>query len=395
MKVLVVLPFAPWPVRVRSANLWPRIGREAEVHIVYLAAGLARGGAATQVENVASMEPVPGSRVRSLLRVVAALPAGDCLRAAWHRDDAARGAVEAAYARIKPDVVYVERLRAFPLVERLPMERVVLDPTDSLPLFCESVSRQRGAPALQRIVSAIERPRLISMERAAYGRAACVVACSSRDAAAMAQSAPGARIELIANGVDLDTFTYEAAFKNGRPRVLMSGNFGYWPNAEAARWLLGRARALRERWDGEVVFAGANPPPFLRSAERHGQVAVSGYVADMAAQYHRTSVVAAPVRFATGTQNKVLEAMACGRPVVATPQCAAGLEPSGRAAAVESTRDDFLDVLGSVMQDEAKQRGLAEAGRAYVEEHHDWNKIAPQMLTVLARVAGKESSACR
>lgn len=395
MKVLVVLPFAPWPVRVRSANLWPRIGREAEVHIVYLAADLARGGAATQVENVASMEPVPGSRVRSLVRVAAALPAGDCLRAAWHRDDAARGAVEAAYARIKPDVVYVERLRAFPLVERLPMERVVLDPTDSLPLFCESVSRQRGAPPLQRIVSAIERPRLIAMERSAYARAACVVACSGRDAGAMAQSAPGARIELIANGVDLDRFTYEPAYKNGRPKVLMSGNFGYWPNAEAARWLLGRARALRERWDGEVVFAGANPPSFLRSAERRGHVALSGYVADMATQYHRASVVAAPIRFATGTQNKVLEAMACGRPVVATPQCTSGLEPSGRAAAVESTREDFLDALGSVMQDEAKQRRLAEAGRTYVEEYHDWNKIAPQLLTVLASVARKESSTCR
>jgi glycosyltransferase involved in cell wall biosynthesis len=395
MNVLVVLPFAPWPVRVRSANLWPRIGREAEVHIVYLAAGLAQGSAATQVENVASLEAVPGSRVRSLLRVAAALPAGDCLRAAWHRDDAARDAVEAAYARIKPDVVYVERLRAFPLVERLPMERVVLDPTDSLPLFCESVSRQRGAPALQRIVSAIERPRLIAMERDAYARAACVVACSAPDAEAMAQSSPGAHIELIANGVDLGRFTFETAHKNGHPKVLMSGNFGYWPNAEAARWLLGRARALRECWNSEVVFAGANPPPFLRSAERRGQITVSGYVSDMAAQYHRTSVVAAPVRFATGTQNKVLEAMACGRPVVATPQCTSGLEPCGRAAAVESTRDTFLDALGSVVQDEARQRRLAEAGRAYVEEHHDWYKIAPQMLAVLARVAGKEPSTCK
>ena len=394
MKVLVVLPFAPWPVRVRSANLWPRIGREADVHIVYLAAGLARGREATQVDHVASMEAVPCSSVRSLVRVAAALPTGDCLRAAWHRDEAARAAVEAAYARIRPAVVYVERLRSFPLVERLPLDRLVLDPTDSLPLFCETVAGQRGAPVLQRLVSAIERPRLIAMERSAYARVARVVACSGRDAAAMAQSAPDARIELIANGVDLHRFTYAAAYKNGRPKVLMSGNFGYWPNAEAARWLLGRAGALRERWDGEVVFAGANPPSFLRSAGRRGRVALSGYVADMAAQYHRASVVAAPVRFATGTQNKVLEAMACGRPVVATPQCTSGLEPCGRAAVVESARDTFLDALGSVMEDGAKPRRLAEAGRAYVEEHHDWNKIAPQLLTVLATVARKGSAPC-
>ena len=387
MKVMVVLPFAPWPVRVRSANLWPRIGREAEVHVVYLQADLPRGEAPSALENVASIEGVPSPKWRALGRVAAALPSGDCLRAAWHRDEAARYAIEAAYARIRPDVVYVERLRAFPLVERLPLDRVVVDSTDSLPLFCESVAAQRGAPLMQRLVSHIERRRLVALEGETYSRVAAVVACSARDAAAMAQSAPGARTELIPNGVDLERFSCAPLYKNGRPSVLMSGNFGYWPNSEAARWLLTRAPALRDRWQGEIVFAGANPPSYLLRAHRRGEASTRGYVSDMAEQYHHASVVAAPVRFATGTQNKVLEAMACGRPVVATPQCASGLEPCGRNALVEATRDEFLDALGGVIADEAQQRRLGESGRAYVEQYHDWERIAPEMIGLIASVA--------
>ena len=392
MRVLVVLPFAPWPVRVRSANLWPRIAREVEVHVVYLHADLPRGEAPLALDNVASMQGVASSRWRALGRIVTALPTEDCLRAAWHRDEPARFAVEEAYARIRPDVVYVERLRAIPLVERLALDRVVLDPTDSLPLFCESVASQPGAPPLHRIVGLIERQRLIALERDIYPRAGAVVACSARDADAMRQSAPDARIEIVPNGVDLQRFSFAAPFRNGRPRVLMSGNFAYWPNSEAARWLLTGARALGNRWHGDLVFAGANPPPYLRRAHRRGEASVPGYVRDMAEHYHHASVVAAPVRFAVGTQNKVLEAMACGRPVVTTPQCAWGLEPCGRHIVIEARRDEFLDALGAMIEDGSQQRLLGEAGRAYVERCHDWESIAPQMLELLARVAQQQRS---
>ena len=79
--------------------------------------------------------------------------------------------------------------------------------------------------------------------------------------------------------------------------------------------------------------------------------------------------------------------MACGRPVVATPQCASGLEPCGRNTLVEATRDEFVDALGGVIADEAQQRRLGASGRAYVERYHDWERIAPQMMGLLASVA--------
>lgn len=387
MRVLVCLPFAPWPVRVRSANLWPRIGREAEVHVVYLDAGLPHGHRPTPFANVASMTPIPFARWRAALRVATALPGERSLRVAWHDDESVRNAVGEAYERLRPDVVYAERLRSIPMIQGLPPERVVLDPTDSLPLFCEQVAGQAGAPLTRRIIDTIERRRLIELERRTYKKVTRVVACSTRDAQAMRGSAPGARVAIIRNGVDLETFRFAPVSNNGHPRVLMSGNFGYWPNGEAARWLLRQAPAVRERCGGELVFAGANPPAYLVRAARRGQVITSGFVPDLTEHIHSSTIVAAPIRFAAGSQNKILEAMACGRPVVATPPCAQGLESGGAEALAEAERDTFVHALSELATDEPRQRRLAERGRAYVEQHHDWEQIAPAMLDLLAQAA--------
>ena len=389
MRVLVVLPFTPWPVRVRSANLWPRIAREAEVHVIYVEGDAPRNGGTSPLAGVASTQAIRCSRARAAARVAAALPSRRCLRAAWHDDAAARRAVEEAYRRLRPDVVYAERLRALPLIETLPPERVVLDPTDSLPLFCEEVTRQPGAPLARRLIDTIERPRLIELERRTYPAFARIIACSRRDADAMETSAPNARVEVVANGVDLERFAFAPIWQNGHRTVLMSGNFAYWPNGEAARWLLGQAATLRERCRGEVVFAGANPPPYLQRAHRAGEVTARGFVEDLSKAYHDASAVAAPVRFAAGTQNKVLEALACGRPVVATPECARSLEPEGRESMIEAPREGFVDALAALLGDRPRQMGMAERGRAYVEQHHDWERIAGQMLRLLEDVASE------
>jgi len=338
--------------------------------------------------NVASMELIRFSAKRALARVAMALPARAPLCTSWVADPRACRAVSAAYERIRPDVVYAERIRALPLLASIPPERIVLDPTDSLPMFYEQVRGQRDAPLTQRLLSAIECRRLVALERAAFPSLARIVACSTRDADWMRRSAPTARLEVVPNGVNLTTFRYERPSNGHRPRVLLSGNFGYWPNREAASWLLSKAPEIGEKVGAEVAFAGANPPSWLGRAGGSDGVVVTGFVPDLAEYYHGASVVAAPLRFAAGTQNKVIEAMACGRPVVATPESLAGLETQGRPIAVEARREEFLEGIAHVLGSASRSRRLAERGRAYVEAFHDWDLIASLMLRVLAEATG-------
>ncbi len=389
MKVLVVLPFVSWPVRVRSANLWPRVARDAEVHVVCLDTGLPGDVRPSTLPGVASLELVPFSPARAMLRVAKALPLGMALRFSWIADAQARRAVELAFDRIRPDVVYAERLRAIPLVEGLPSDKIVLDPTDSLPLFYDEVQKQPGAPVRQRLLRIIERERLKAIERTYYPRFSSIVACSPRDAAAMRHSAPGAQVEIVANGVDLQAFPSQPLPNVEGTNVLMSGNFGYWPNREAAGWMLKRAPEIKERFGAGLVFAGANPPGWMTRAGRQGNVKATGFVPDLSTYYHAAKVVAAPIQFAVGSQNKVLEAMACGRPVVTTPQCAAGLGPEGQASVVAASRGTFVDALGEVLADAKNQKRRAERGRAYVEASHNWDQISADMAGLLARAAGQ------
>jgi glycosyltransferase involved in cell wall biosynthesis len=392
MKVMVVLPFAPWPVRVRASNLWPRVAKEVEVHVVALHAQLPKGQKPVSLANVASMELLEFSPRRALARVAMALPTAAPLRTSWVAGPRACRAVGAAYERIHPDVVYAERIRALPLLASIPPERIVLDPTDSLPMFYEQVRGQRGVPLAQRLLGTIECQRLVALERASFPSFARIVACSTKDADWMRKSAPAARVEVVANGVNLSTFRNEQPSNGHKRRVLLSGNFGYWPNREAASWLLRRAPEISEKLRSEVAFVGANPPSWLGGVNGSENIVVTGYVPDLATYYHSASVVAAPLRFAAGTQNKVIEAMACGRPVVATPESLAGLAAQGRSVAVEARREDFLEGLSHVLGSEGRSRRLGERGRAYVEAFHDWDRIASLMLRLLAEVA-KESIA--
>lgn len=391
MRVLVVLPFAPWPVRVRSANLWPRIAREAEVHVVAVRDRLPPGQAARPLANVASQTLLGFSATGGRLRAARALAGDTPLRMAWLDSGRLRNEVRRAYARLRPDVVYAERSRAIPLLEGLPPRQVVLDPTDSLPHFYAQVGRSRLAPWRQRRLARIEGGRLAAYESARYEDYARVLACSETDAAWMRHGSPGARIDVVRNGVDIARFAMNARAA-GKTRLLMAGNFGYWPNAEAAHWLLGQAAALQESYGAEVVFAGASPTRRLRAAaRRRAYVSTPGFVEDIAGAYSQASAVLAPLAFAVGTQNKVLEAMASGRGVAATPEAAAGIGRPGRATLSVAERPRFVEAAGEALS--AAPARLAEA-RDYVETYHDWEAITAALLEVLSDVAlGRRAAA--
>ena len=390
MRVLVVLPFAPWPVRVRSFNLWPRIAREAEVHVVAVRDRLPAGQEPRLLENVASQTILHFSPAAAATRAVCALPSRTPLRVAWLGGSSLRRDVRRIYESVRPDVVYAERSRSIPLIEGLPAEQVVLDPTDSLPHFYAQVRRANSAPRVQLLLAQTEGPRLVQYESSHYVRYGRVLACSETDATWMRLGAPRARIEIVPNGVDLGRFAFTPP-PAGPPRLLMAGNYGYWPNAEAAHWLAEQAPALAARYGAGLLFAGAGPSRRLvEAARRHPYVVTRGYVDDMAACYREAAAVVAPLEFAVGTQNKVLEAMACGRAVAASPATAAGLDRCGRRELFVAERPNFIDAVGEAL---AAGPSHLRRARAYVEAFHDWDAIARRLLELLSDVALRKEAA--
>ncbi|MFI4859055.1 MAG: TIGR03087 family PEP-CTERM/XrtA system glycosyltransferase, partial [Phycisphaerales bacterium JB063] len=147
---------------------------------------------------------------------------------------------------------------------------------------------------------------------------------------------------VASNGVDLDYF--RPAPPSNRPVCVFTGVMSYRPNIEAVNWF---ARLvfpnIRAKVSGaRFVIVGKDPSASVRVLHKLPGVRVVGAVPDVRPYLHSAAVSVAPMRIAPGVQNKVLEAMACGRPVVCTPQAARGIDATpGEHLLTAHGPDDF------------------------------------------------------
>jgi len=97
----------------------------------------------------------------------------------------------------------------------------------------------------------------------------------------------------------------------------------------------------------------------------------------------RATLAVAPVPYGAGVQNKVLEAMACGTPVVVSPQAIAALAVQpGRDLVVADGAEAFARAVLELLDDPARRAQLGRAGRAYVEQHHSWDAITARLESI-------------
>jgi glycosyltransferase involved in cell wall biosynthesis len=144
-----------------------------------------------------------------------------------------------------------------------------------------------------------------------------------------------------------------------------------------------------QRPDAEVWLVGKDPTPELRAlgeaaAERsERRVVVTGAVPAMQEYIQSAAVAAAPLLYGAGIQNKVLEAMACGAAVVASPQASQSLAAvAGQDFWPAATVDDFAAAILALLQSPARRTELGCAGRRFVETHHSWDSAAAQLTAI-------------
>jgi glycosyltransferase involved in cell wall biosynthesis len=121
----------------------------------------------------------------------------------------------------------------------------------------------------------------------------------------------------------------------------------------------------------------------LKALAAPGRIEVTGYVPDMAPVLATATVLAAPLVYAAGIQNKVLEAMARGVPVVtSTSACAALDAVVGRDVIAADGDAAFADHVVRLLEDRPARDAMGAAGRRYVEQHHDWDVLAGRLVGI-------------
>jgi glycosyltransferase involved in cell wall biosynthesis len=171
------------------------------------------------------------------------------------------------------------------------------------------------------------------------------------------------------------------------PLIVFTGQMDYAPNITAVtRFAHDSLPAIRARFPS-VTFAivGRAPTPAVQSLVALPGVTVTGAVDDVRGWLAAAAVVVAPLDLARGIQNKVLEAMAMARPVVASPAAFEGIEATpGRDLIVAEPADEaaaVIDLLGDI----AKASAIGAAARARVVAGYAWERQLAPLATILKR----------
>jgi len=217
-----------------------------------------------------------------------------------------------------------------------------------------------------------------------------VLVTSPTDKSALERLArPKSEIAVLPNGVDLEYFTPGTDARQPET-VVFSGKMSYHANITAALYLANQVMPLvwAQRPGVRLIIAGSQPSPAIRKlTETHRpHVEVTGYLSDLRTPLRQATVAVAPLLYGAGIQNKVLEAMACATPVVASARAVSALQAQpGQDCLVANSPQTFAEAILALLHDPALREQVGVAGRRYVERHHDWNTIAAQLESIYAR----------
>jgi sugar transferase (PEP-CTERM/EpsH1 system associated) len=237
---------------------------------------------------------------------------------------------------------------------------------------------------------------LLEYERKVCELSSSVIVTTEREKKLVRQMSDRANVHVITNGVDTEYFSDAAAPREATvPTVLFTGDMSYFPNEEAVVSFARNILPLIQKTIPETRFliVGRNPTARVQQMNGIGRVEVTGYVPDVRTYLAKAHVSVAPFSIAAGIQNKIIEAMSYGLPIVATPRAVQGLTPHvGAIVQTASSHEQMAEeVLGLILDPELAQRKGA-AGRACVAADYNWNRSLSQLLNLLENPAGFATS---
>ena len=186
-------------------------------------------------------------------------------------------------------------------------------------------------------------------------------------------------IQSVENGVDTEFFSPgpgPGSSLTQPPTCAFVGVMNYLPNVDAVCWFAHEVwPRIRERFaNARFVIVGKSPAPEVEALASIPGIEVTGGVSDVRPWLYQSHCAVVPLRIARGIQNKVLEAMACGKPVICSSAPLKGLqaEPGLHLLKADSP-EEWVDTLSSVFQDPNLQNELGAAASAWVQMNHCWD----------------------
>ena len=384
MRVLFLthrLPYAPnRGDRLRAYHILKALRGRATVHLISLVHDdeeRAHRGDLVDLAETVHVCAVP--RLANYVRGTLFLPSRKPLTHSLLDSPGVLPAATEVVDRHRPDVVlsFCSGRAAFamqPPLEQLPL---VLDMVDVDSQKWRELADSASFPLSS--VYAREARVLSRFEALATSRAHTTTVITRREAAALRALAPAGRIVVSPNGLDAGSFRPPGPPAQTRD-IVFCGVMSYGPNADAAEWMATKVWPIvRSRYpDARLVLVGAEPPARVKAlASTEHAIEVTGTVPDVRSYLWNAAAAVAPLLVARGTQNKVLEAVAAGLPVVVTSVVGDGLpEEVLPACVIASSTEAFAEAVGRLLSMSPHER-RAKASTASLDVLTWANGLAP------------------
>ncbi|WP_301074887.1 TIGR03087 family PEP-CTERM/XrtA system glycosyltransferase [Sphingomonas sp.] len=364
MEILFLAHRAPFPPdrgdRIRSFNILSYLAARARVHLV----AFVDDGAEVAADHRALVDEcilVPRSKSQARA-AVEGLATNRPVSLTAFADRRIGAAVEDLLGRRPIDAIYAFSSQ---MAQYLPRDfsRIIMDFVDlDSAKFAAYADDARG-------------PIKWMMRREARLLNAFEQDVASRVSASLFVSAPEAALLpgsiAIENGIDTVRYdpAHAVAAPAPHPLIVFTGQMDYRPNVDAVAWFAQRVTPLLP--DVHFAIVGRAPTAQVRSLAGE-QVTVTGEVADVQSWLAAADVVVAPLHLARGIQNKVLEAMAMARPVIASPAAAEGIDHAGTIQ-IAAQAADYASKIRDLLDDPAQAASLGAAARQQVIARYGWD----------------------
>ena len=400
-RILVLTPQLPFPPQaltgfsqgttIRNFNLIAGLSRRHAVDLLTFHAPTAIGGPellGAYCEQVVTATPPERTLSRRALDTV--------LRKA--PDMALRLEAPVMHARLADllhahrfDILQVEGIEMAPYalaLEPAARPRLIFDDHNAeyvLQKRAFSTDARRPRRWVGAAYSLIQWRKLMSYERRICAAADEVVAVSDIDRQALQQLAPGLKVTVVPNGVDLDFYRPGATPPEpglGPHSLVFTGKMDFRPNVDAVLWFADEVLPLITARipDARFYAVGQSPHPRLSALAGHPAVEITGRVPDTRPYIAGAGVYVIPLRIGGGTRLKVLEAMAMGQAIVSTRLGCDGFSlEDGHEVRFADDPPAFAEAVVSLLEDRDHAEALGRAARTYVEAHYGWDAIVPRL----------------
>jgi polysaccharide biosynthesis protein PslH len=384
MRILFITSRLPYPPnrgdRLRAFNFIKSLHREYEIYLISFISN------AIELKHLPALEQyckdiklIKKRPIKSALSVILNFWKPEPLQSLYYRSSKMSSIINHTLVENPIDVVYVHLFRMAQFVIDQEHHYRILDLTDVI-----SEEIKRSLPYrnfVWKLLYSIEYSRIERYEKKLANLFDEIWLISKAEQNKLKSQTSQSNILTITNGIDTQIF--HPIDVNPIPySLIFTGHMGIPHNIDAARFfalevLPGIQKVFPE---STFIIAGAEPARSVLDLSYQPNVKVLGYVEDLNYELNRAQIFVAPLRFAAGVQNKVLEAMAAGRPVITTSIVNEGINAKAdEDIIIADTPDEYIMKISRLFSDRTLQEKIGLSGENFVRNNFSWDFVSRRM----------------